>query len=112
MTSIWKDIPGYEGYYQASHDGFIRSVTKSVRQWSGGTQLKKGKVLKSCTDRLKLEMIISVQCSKKMSTPKYLLCTHQGLSAPQIGKLLGCSHDTIYRILKPETYAKRYKRKK
>lgn len=26
MEEIWKDIPGYEGYYQASDQGNIRSI--------------------------------------------------------------------------------------
>ena len=47
----YKDIPGYEGYYQAGTDGSIRSVTKSVKQRSGRTQTKKGKILKPATDR-------------------------------------------------------------
>jgi len=30
MTICWKDIPGYEGSYQASDSGEIRSVTRDV----------------------------------------------------------------------------------
>lgn len=31
MEEIWKDIPGYEGWYQASNMGRIRSVDRLVR---------------------------------------------------------------------------------
>ena len=31
MNEIWKDIPGYEGKYQASSEGRIRSLTRKVR---------------------------------------------------------------------------------
>lgn len=31
MTEVWKDIPGYEGKYQASDEGNIRSVAKRLR---------------------------------------------------------------------------------
>lgn len=35
MNEIWKDIPGYEGHYQASTFGSIRSVTKYVNSFQG-----------------------------------------------------------------------------
>lgn len=31
---VWKDIPGYEGRYQASDHGRIRSVTRAITQMS------------------------------------------------------------------------------
>ena len=44
---VWKDIPGYEGYYQASNMGRVRSVSR--RRMDG--LWKTGRVLKP--DRLK-----------------------------------------------------------
>jgi hypothetical protein len=32
MNGLWKDIPGYEGKYQASTDGRIRSLTRQITQ--------------------------------------------------------------------------------
>lgn len=46
MEEIWRDIPGYEGYYQASNLGRIRSLDRVVKHRCGGTAVKKGKVLK------------------------------------------------------------------
>jgi Mor family transcriptional regulator len=43
---IWKDIPGYEGYYQASTHGRIRSLDRWVND-NGGQRLHKGKILKN-----------------------------------------------------------------
>lgn len=46
---IWKDIPGYEGRYQASTHGRIRSLDRYVRVVSHGTEAKrliKGQVLR------------------------------------------------------------------
>lgn len=41
---VWKDVPGYEGYYQASDLGRIRGVTRFVP--AGNTKRKiKGKVI-------------------------------------------------------------------
>lgn len=48
----YKDIPGYEGYYQAGTDGSVRSITKEVRQHSGSTQTKTGKILRPAKDRI------------------------------------------------------------
>lgn len=38
MGEIWKDIPGYEGLYQASNKGQIRSLDKDV--WNGHAYYK------------------------------------------------------------------------
>lgn len=49
MAEIWKDIPGYEGRYQASTEGRIRSVDHRVRVVAHGTEstrLMKGRVLR------------------------------------------------------------------
>lgn len=53
MAEIWKDIPGYEGRYQASTEGRIRSVdaTQEITPKDGRstfTRLKKGQVLSTC----------------------------------------------------------------
>ena len=44
---VWKDIPYYEGLYEASNMGRVRSVDREVRHPRGGVHVIKGKVLKS-----------------------------------------------------------------
>ena len=46
MEEVWKDIPGFEGWYQASNLGRIRSLDRYVNYKTSGTALKKGKILK------------------------------------------------------------------
>ena len=51
MTTLWKDIPGYEGSYQASTCGQIRSVTRDVvyaasRKARAYTKRVEGRVLR------------------------------------------------------------------
>lgn len=47
MTEIWKDIPGYEGIYQASNLGNIRThVNKTTQTYLHGTRHWKQRVLK------------------------------------------------------------------
>lgn len=49
MSEVWKDIPGYEGKYQASNLGRVRSVDRRVRVVPRGveaTRPVKGRVLR------------------------------------------------------------------
>lgn len=48
MKEIWKDIEGYEGLYQASNLGRIRSLDREIIQWNRFDNVKviyKGKIL-------------------------------------------------------------------
>lgn len=41
----WKDIAGYEGYYQVSNLGRVRSLDRTVKKWDG-EKVAKGIILK------------------------------------------------------------------
>ena len=43
----WRFIPGWEGYYQASDLGRVRSVDRVVRHSSGSLMVRKGVILRS-----------------------------------------------------------------
>jgi hypothetical protein len=43
---IWKDIVGYEGLYQVSDLGRVRSLDRIIKGNKGSEYLKKGKILK------------------------------------------------------------------
>lgn len=43
---IWKDVPGYEGYYQVSDFGNVRSLDRFVHHLDGNTRFQSGRVLK------------------------------------------------------------------
>ena len=45
MEELWKDIPGFEGWYQASNIGRIRSLDRYVNYKSNGQAIRKGKIL-------------------------------------------------------------------
>ena len=47
---VWKAIPGYEGYYEASNGGSIRSIDRVVLHGIHGTCKQKSKVLKYALD--------------------------------------------------------------
>ena len=42
---LWRDIRGYEGLYQVSNYGRIRSLDRMVKGRCGGLQLKRGKIM-------------------------------------------------------------------
>lgn len=46
MDEIWKDITGFEGMYQVSNQGRVRSLDRTITMKNGGTRFCKGKVLK------------------------------------------------------------------
>lgn len=53
MEEIWKDIPGYEGLYQVSNLGRVKSLNTIINcKGANGidTHLRKGRVLKQCLD--------------------------------------------------------------
>lgn len=45
MNEIWKDIEGFEGWYQVSNKGQVRSLDRYVNHRSGGDRFMKGRIL-------------------------------------------------------------------
>ena len=50
MNEVWKDIKGYEGRYQISNFGNVRSLSRKV-QFGNQTRIVKGKILKQKTKK-------------------------------------------------------------
>lgn len=46
IEEIWKDIPDYEGYYQSSNLGRVRSLDRTVTYSNGHDRFYKGRVIK------------------------------------------------------------------
>jgi len=42
-TEVWKDIQGYEGYYQVSNLGRVRGLQRTVKHWRGTDKILKAK---------------------------------------------------------------------
>lgn len=45
MREEWRDISGYEGYYQVSNMGRVRSITRTFLRSDGSTATYKGRIL-------------------------------------------------------------------
>jgi hypothetical protein len=50
MKEIWKDVKGYEGYYQISNLGNVHSMDRKIKHWRGGTSLIKSIAINSHSD--------------------------------------------------------------
>ena len=51
MEEVWKQIKGYEGYYEVSNLGRVRSLDRVVLDKGGRRQVKKGCIMKPRQDR-------------------------------------------------------------
>jgi len=49
MEEVWKDIPGYEGVYQVSNQGNVRSLDREVK-CKNSVRFYKGRMLSQCKD--------------------------------------------------------------
>ena len=60
MEEIWKSVNGYDGFYEVSNQGRVRSVNRFVMQVINGVQTKclyKGRILKFTTDNSGYPMV-------------------------------------------------------
>lgn len=48
---LWKQIPSFEGYYEVSNYGVIRSVDRMIKHSKNGYFLKKGSIKKASLNR-------------------------------------------------------------
>lgn len=74
MEEIWKDIPGYEGLYQASNKGQIRSLDKDV--WNGHAYYRvPGRILRPKTKNTRYKQLVLRKNNKaKTFTVHKLVC--------------------------------------
>ena len=71
MEEIWKPIVGYEGYYEVSNLGRVRSIDRVVVDKTGRRQFKKGTLLNYRPDRQGY-YIVALSINRKYKTK----CVH------------------------------------
>ena len=75
MEEIWKDIQGYEGFYQVSNLGKVKSLKRIVKHNKGGNQNIKEKILKqSLTGSGYLTIVLSKNGIKERFLTHRLVC--------------------------------------
>ena len=45
MEEIWRDIKNYEGLYQVSNLGRVKSLSRYIRHWRGGLLFREGRIM-------------------------------------------------------------------
>jgi len=72
--SAWKDIKGYEGYYQISKHGHVKSLNHRVSCSDGRVMTIKERILSLCpTSTGQYGTILNKDNSQKWFCPKYEL---------------------------------------
>lgn len=71
MEEIWKDIEGYEGLYQVSNLGRVKSLDKQKEMPNGAIYTRKGKILRQYVDSTKKYWIVNLYKNHKQTT-KYV----------------------------------------
>lgn len=84
LLEEWRDIPGYEGAYQASTLGRVRSLNRIVRN-VGGTRAHKGRVLKQSNHPNGYLSVVLCFGGKPTSKFVHALVIHAFLGAPSAG---------------------------
>lgn len=83
FEETWRSVPGYEGYYEVSTQGRVRSLTRMVIEKSGKQRTKYGRVLKStrrnqrnkvqlCVDSVQVTHCVSVLVLEAFVGPRPL----------------------------------------
>lgn len=49
MSEEWRDVVGYEGLYQVSSEGRVKSLERVVKRKDGRRRLQKGRFFKTVT---------------------------------------------------------------
>jgi len=70
---VWKDVKGYEGIYQVSDQGMVRSLDRLVNGRNGNQQKKQGKVLKENIIKNGYSYICLCKNSKPINTSTHRL---------------------------------------
>lgn len=81
MEEVWKDIQGYEGYYQVSNKGNVRSVDREVR-CSNSIRFYKGRILSQCEDDHGYYRVLLSKAGKHRSSQVHRLVAEAFIENP------------------------------
>jgi hypothetical protein len=51
IEEIWKDIKGYDGFYQVSNYGNVKSLDRTIYKKDGNTEFRKGQLMQKVIDK-------------------------------------------------------------
>ena len=71
----WKNIKGYEGLYQVSDQGRVKSLERKIHHWRGGERVQKERIMKQVvTHNGYLRVGLRVDGKQKMLRVHRLVC--------------------------------------
>lgn len=91
LPERWAPIPDYEGYYEASDHGRIRSVDRRVRHSRCGTMLLRGKVLSPVIHRGRPHLTLGREGVRRQLTVHSLVLS--AFRGPRPEGMEGCHGD-------------------
>ena len=83
MTEVWKDIKGYEGYYQISNLGRVKSLFRIVPHKLKGKKTIPEKILKQCISSPGYYATVLTKNSKGKSTRIHRLIAFHFIANPE-----------------------------
>lgn len=87
---IWKDVPGYEWYYQASNMWYIRSLDRTVRCWKWYTNIKWKVIAFKVTQKWYLCVTLNMKWKyKTQSAHRLVMLTFKWKSKKQVNHIDG-----------------------
>ena len=97
IQEIWKDIPNYEGYYQVSNLGNVKSLSRIVKNgW--GTRTVCGKILKNLVNTTKGYLVVRLSKIGLVKTKQiHQLVAEAFLNHSQKGHKLVVNHKNFNR---------------
>ena len=71
----WRDVAGYEGLYQVSDQGRVKSLERNIPHWRGGERIQKERILKqSVIGGGYLKVVLCAGGKRKMFLVHRLVC--------------------------------------
>ncbi len=77
---VWKDIPNYEGYYQASNLGRVKSLDRTIFDKNGHKRFYKSRIIKGSInkDGYKKTKLVKDRVKKTLTIPQIIAITFLG----------------------------------
>lgn len=84
----WRSIPGYEGLYEISSIGRVRSLDRTVRHWRGGESHLRGKIKRTPIDGQGYRVVNLAQEGKQRTMAVHRLVALAFLGTPPGGTMV------------------------
>lgn len=85
---IWKHIPGWEDLYEVSSTGYVRSLPRKVKHYTGAVLQRKPSVLKGCVTEFGYVVVSLTRCGRTVRRSVHALVMEAFHGARPAGTLV------------------------